>query len=334
MASRPDLSGSIVSVTQKCSDVDMIEPLKVGGEHGNELVFFIKPEIFLLPENYAKKSLDLILSKLKEFKVDIAGIYSVNGSALDRYNIMAKHYGYINVLSNSASVKMDEESRKKIADAYELRGKFTALGGHEYLKSHPDDTVDSLDKLWFEKTSVKIRSGFYARHVKEDGKDIVIVNGFHPKQLSYFTDPSHRIAIMLLHSNTEWSKLRNMMVGATFPDKADPGSMRGTFYRDAGYYGFESVTIANNCVHLSAGPFEGMFEIFNFFGNIANTDLYKKEQPLILRRMIAEGIAYERAVKALDNPRLDYMGKKTDLFSATEDMDTGKAVEVFKGSVK
>lgn len=93
MAEKSDLGSRIVNVTMKCSDVDMIEPLKVGeGPYGNELIFFIKPEIFLLPANYAKKSVDLILSKFAEFKVEIAGIYSINGSALEKHNIMARHY--------------------------------------------------------------------------------------------------------------------------------------------------------------------------------------------------------------------------------------------------
>ena len=330
-----DLSGKIVSVASKCSDVEMIAPLKVGeGGSKNELIFFIKPEIFMLSEGDSKKVVDLIIRKFEEFGVDMAGTYCISGSCLDKHNIMARHYGFINVMSTSASKLVDDEGKRKIAEAYGLGGKFEIMGGHEYLKAHPSENVESLDKLWFAEKSVKIRSGFYVRHLKEGGKDIILVNGFHPKQLAYFTDPSHKIVLMLLHSNNEWGKLKNLMVGATFPDKADAGSIRGVLYKDAKSYGFESVTIANNCVHLSAGPFEGMFEIFNFFGKITTADLHGKEQPLLLRKMMAEGIEYERASKALDNPKLEYAGKQTDLFSATEDMDTDKAIALFKSAVK
>src|SRR5271154_3672680 len=125
MAEKSDLSGKIVSVAQKCSNVDMIEAVKVGeGTYGNELLFFIKPEIFMLQEKDAKRSVDLILTKFAEFKVEIAGIYAINGSALEKHNIMAKHYGYINILSNSVSKVIDDQSRQTIAGAYELTKKF------------------------------------------------------------------------------------------------------------------------------------------------------------------------------------------------------------------
>ncbi len=324
---KKDLSARIVNITKKCQDVEMLEPLMIGRTNlENELLFFVGPEIVMLDDADSEKSIDLILAKFIEFKVEIAGVYALSGSAIEKHNIMAKHYGFINVMSNSVSNKADPESRKKIEEAYGLRpGSYELLGGHEYIKKYPM-SVDDLDKLWFEEKSVKIRSGFYVRHLKKDGKDIVLVNGFHPKQLAYFTDPNHKIAILLLHSGNSWYNLKNMMVGATFPEKADVGSIRGTLFKDAKSYGFESVTIANNCVHLSAGPYEAMFEIFNFFGNITKSDLRGKEQPHILRRMIASGIPFDKAIRALDNPKLEKDGKHTDLFSATEDMDTTKAI--------
>jgi nucleoside diphosphate kinase len=189
-----------------------------------------------------------------------------------------------------------------------------------------------LDRLWFTEASTKIRSGFYVRHVKKDGKDIILINGFHPEQLSHFTDPSHKIVLMLLHSNTDWSVLKNEMVGATFPEKAASESIRGVLHANAKDYGFESVTIANNCVHLSAGPFEAMFEIVNFFGKIVGLDL-QKQPPLIMRRMLEAGINYKQAVSALDNPLIISSGKSIDLFTATEDMNTDEAVTLFKKSL-
>ena len=175
--------------------------------------------------------------------------------------------------------------------------------------------------------------GFYVRHLEKDGKDLIMVDGFHPKQLAYYTDPSHRIVLMLLHSNTSWSDLRNKMVGATYPEKAVPDSIRGIIYSRAKELGFGEVTIANNCVHLSGGPFEGMFEISNFFGKIASLDI-SKQWPLTLRYMLSEGMRYDDAIKALDNPQVEKEGKTLDLFTATEDMDTDKAIPVFKSSMK
>lgn len=325
------LSARIVSTALECNGVDVIEPIKIGGsEWKNELLFFVKPEVFLL-ENRSDmhKAMEYILQALKRFEVEINGICAVSGSALEKNEIMSRHYRFINKVSNSASSMLDSETKKKIEEAFNLKqGKYAILGGHEYLKEHGNETPKSLDEEWFREKSVKIRSGLYVRHVKKDGKDVVLVNGFHPKQLSYFTDPSHKIVLMLLHSNTAWSTLKNDMVGATFPEKAVPESMRGEFYRNASNYGMRPITVENNCVHLSAGPYEGMAEIVNFFSKITEMDI-KKQQPLMLIKMLSSGIIYDDAVKSLDNPVIAYKDKQTDLFTATEEMDSDDAISVF-----
>ncbi len=319
-----------------CESYDEIAPLKVGEtKFENELLLFIKPEIFMLGDKKKiRKAVTLILDTIGKFGASVDGIYAVSGKTLEEYNIMSKHYGYIDVVSHTASKKVDQESRKKIAEIYGLEeGKLRILGGHEYLALHKNETPEGLDRIWFAEKSVKIRSGFYVRHIKSGSDDIILVNGFHPSMLAHFTTPSHKIVLMLLHSDTEWATLKNEMVGATFPEKADPNSIRGILYREAKEYGFQSVSIANNCVHLSAGPFEGMFEVVNFFSNIAKMDL-KEQKPLLLKELVAAGVSYEDAVKALDNPKLENAGKPTDLFSATENMDTEDAVNFYKNSLR
>lgn len=328
------LAGEITERTLRCEDVDVLQDLDIGGSGWrNELLLFIKPEVFLLKDREnVRKTVGIMLDNLKKFEVKIDGVYAVNGRVLGKNNIMSRHYGYINTVSNSASKIVDEETRKRIGEMFSLTGDFDIVGGHEYLQRYPGETVDTLDAEWFREKSLRVRSGFYVRLLKKDGKDVVLVNGFNPKQLSYFTDPTHRIVLMLLHSNASWSDLRNVMVGGTYPEKAVPESIRGILYANAKALGFGEVTIANNCVHLSAGPFEGMFEIVNFFGKIAELDI-KKQWPLALRYMLASGIGYEDAIKALDNPKVEKDGKTVDLFTATEDMDTDKAIPVFTGSL-
>ena len=122
------------------------------------------------------------------------------------------------------------------------------------------------------------------------------------------------------------------MVGHSFPEQAVPGSIRGTLHQHAKEYGFESVSIANNCVHLSAGPFEGMFEINNFFGKLMDTNP-RTSPSLILKRMLEAGLDYDQAIKALDNPPVTLPTKSTDLFGATEDVNTDAAVELYKKSL-
>ncbi len=323
----------IAAVTPTCDEFVIVQPVEIGRDtYRNELLLFVKPEIFMVKDTaQVETALDLVFAKLAEFGAIASGVAVVGGKVLEEAEIMNRHYGYINRLSRFASQMVDAEDRQKIAAALELSdlGDITIYGGHEYLKAHPGEDCFALDTLWFTKKSLKIRSGFYVQLYHQDGEDFILVNGFHPAQLLHFTDPTHRIVLVLIHSDTPWATLRNEMVGATFPEKAFPHSIRGTLYAHAEDYGLGTVSIANNGVHLSAGPFEGLFEINNFFGKILDLDI-EKQPPLLLKKMLAAGLPMQTALKALENPIVTESPKPTDLFTATEDVESDAAVALWK----
>lgn len=332
MAHSTHLSQQLASQAAACDQLEVLQHAHIGeGDWRNELVLFIKPEAFMLESTaYTTKVIDLVQQKLHEFDAQVSGVALIGGQLLDRLEIMNAHYGLINRLSRKASQMLGVEDQQKIATALDMSiDDYAILGGHEYLAQYPGETSRELDTLWFSGRSTKIRSGFYVKPVEKDARKLLLVNAFHPEQLNHFTDPSHRIALFLIHSNNDWAALKNQMVGATFPDKADPGSIRGILHAQASNYGFESVTIANNVVHLSAGPFEALFEIVNFFGKLFELDV-RKTQPIAVKRMQTADLSLDQALAALDNPIVTETPKPTDLFSATEDMDTDPAIGVYK----
>lgn len=336
MTVNADLITKIATLTPSCDDFAVVQPVNIGDEtHQNELLLFVKPEIFMVEDTaHVEAALNLVFGKLAEFDAHVDGVAIVGGKVLEEAEIMNRHYGFINRLSRFASQMIDADDKQKIADALGIAtiDDYAIYGGHEYLQAFPNDDPFTLDTLWFTKKSIKIRSGFYVQSYRKHGADFLLVNGFHPAQLFHFTDSTHRIVLVLVHSDTAWGTLRNAMVGATFPEKAVPNSIRGTLYAHPDDYGLGSVSIANNGVHLSAGPFEGLFEINNFFGHILDLDV-RKQPPLILKKMLAAGLSMEDALKALDNPIVTEMPKPTDLFTATEDVDTDAAVAIWKEAV-
>jgi hypothetical protein len=334
MAGTTALSSAIVEQVLATDTTAILEPIKVGqGDWRNELVVFMKPENFMdkTPAQIAAIT-ELMLGKIAAFDATIAGAAIVGGRALEELEIMDRHYGMINRLSRTASALGDED-KARIGQALGLdMAAADLLGGHEYLARYHGESIADLERLWAGGPSTKIRSGFYVRAVEKEGRPTVLVNAFHPEQLRHFTDPTHRIVLLLIHSNTGWYALKNEMGGATFPEKADPGSIRGTLYANPGAYGYESVSIVNNAVHLSAGPFEAAYECVNFFGNLAGLDV-ATQPPLALRRLIEQGVGKADAQRALDNPPVTKDGKATDLFTATEDTDTEEAVALYKASL-
>ncbi|MBU2574305.1 MAG: hypothetical protein KKH28_09545 [Elusimicrobia bacterium] len=202
---------------------------------------------------------------------------------------------------------------------------YRVLGGHEFLGEFKEFTEASLNTLWLGKKSVKLRSGFYVQKYAVNGKNIILINGFHPAQLGYFTDSSHRILVFLLHSDTDWKILKNDLAGNTFPEKAILSSIRGELFSNSKEYGLPGVSIVNNCVHLSAGPFEALFEINNFLKDIktARFGLSKTNMFKLMTKEKPDKAAVENCIK---NPAARIKGEMMDLFTLTEDQNSSAAI--------
>lgn len=324
MPENPIFHSSTIAKIRAAKSAEIIQAIEVGKTNAeNELVFFIKPELLdVQDDTKIENSLHLIQEKFEEYKVTISGAAIVPGAVLEHYEIMNRHYGFINQLSRMASTMIDAETRQAMFAKLGLNdnGAHRILGGHEFLKEFNTD-LDTLSDVWFGKGAEKMRSGFYFVEETFQGQPILLVNGFHPSQLAHFTRPDHRILLMLLHTNTDWERMKFSLVGDTFPERAKPDSIRGMLYADPEKYGQSEVGINMNGVHLSAGPYEAAFEVVNFFGNLLNLDP-AITPPTAIHRSIDAGVSRDLALSLLKNPAVG----DSDLFSKTENLDTKDAV--------
>jgi hypothetical protein len=324
MPENPIFHSSIIEKIRTAEKAEIIQPIEVGKTNlENELVFFIKPELFDVQDNSKiENSLHLIQEQFDEYRVTISGAAIVPGAILEQYEIMNRHYGFINQLSRLASSMIDAETRQAMFAKLGLKdnGEYKILGGHEFLKAFNAD-LDTLSEVWFGKGAQKMRSGFYFVDDTFQEQPILLVNGFHPSQLAHFTRPDHRILLMLLHTNTDWDRMKFSLVGDTFPERAKPASIRGKLYADPEKFGQAEVGINTNGVHLSAGPYEAAFEVVNFFGNLLDLDP-TATPPAAIQRSIDVGVPRDLALSLLDNPPVD----DSDLFSETENLDTKDAI--------
>ena len=332
MTSIQKIATDVATFAPSSGYLKILQNLEIGREdRQNELLLFMKPELFLVEDpTFIRNATALVLEKLAEYQAFVHGIAIVGGQFLADKGIMDRHYGFINRLSKNASQILTAEDKARVMTALGLTSLegIDLLGGHEYMQKYPDETFEELDRFWFSKKSIKIQSGFYLQLYEKNGGKLVLINGFHPGQLDHFTHPDHKVALFLVHSDTAWKTLRNEMVGNTYPEKAAPSSIRGSIYAEPPRYGLSQVDISNNGVHLSAGPFEGVFELMNFFGGLY---VRKKDRmvPLVIRRLMARGMSEEKALTVSQNPQIKLDGKQTDLFSATEDLDTKQAVDLW-----
>ena len=305
---------------------NVVHPLGTPPETQNQPLFFIKPECFDAGVD-SKAVLQAIFDAFSRFSVEVRGIITVTGGFLEKSSSMDRHYGFINRVSKALDEVLEPSEVNLIRDKLSVKADTAVLGGHQALQKYTKFSAKSLDQFWATKKSVKIRSGLYTESYDIDGENVVLVNGFHPFQLEHFTRSNARVVLMPLASALPWSMLRRTVLGDTFPERAGPDSIRGELFRRAKDVGLGSVSIANNCCHMSAGPFEALFEENNFFGPIP--ELAYEATSSRIGQVIGDK---EKVETALRNPDLK-APLSTDLYDATEELDTDSSVQVLKSFI-
>ena len=255
----------------------------------------------------------------------------MSAETLKTNEIMDRHYGYINRLSRTASSLLSMVEKAEVRKLCRASDSAPVLGGHEVLATFPDLPAQELDELWASKKSLRVRSGLYVQSYDISGEALVIVNGFHPFQLERFTGSGRKIALLLLSSDLPWKLLRVRMLGDTFPERAALGSIRGEMHRDPERFGFKSITISNNGAHLSAGPFEAVFELSNFLSAVPGLD-FEIGMTRQAQHFKSQGLSVSDLRRAIDNPSACIANTKPaiPLFDATEEFDAQSGTAVFR----
>jgi len=295
----------------------------------NEALFFLKPEFFAIKKiEHIDLILSMILDKIKEFNIDISGVLTLKGDFLREAKIIERHYGLINRMSTEGSkllTDLDLEKIKQILSVPSLED-YKIFGGHELVKSYDDVDEQKLTDMWYKKDSYRIGEGFYIQVHDIKGEKVIVINGFNPHQIKHFTSPDSKIILFILQTDTNWFTLRNNFVGDTFPEKAHEGSIRNLLFKDSAKYGIKDISVADNFVHASSGPFDSLFEICNFASNIKGINFSRKNTNIYYLMKEKYGLGDAEFSKALDNPEAEINGQKTDLFTYTKNRNTFESV--------
>jgi hypothetical protein len=331
MMNHMKLIGEIKTALDEDIPEYVISPFLYEQATKNQLLFFFKPECFFLEFQKTRNLLEMVFEKFDQFRVEISGSLLLYGRRLEELSIMDRHYGFINRLSKKASkiISTKELEKIQLALGIDKPADYQLLGGHECLNQYQEFDEKSLDGLWLTQKSIKLRSGFYFHQYKIKGKKVIMVNGFHPSQLRHYTDPLHKIIVLLVHSNTEWNILKNDLAGDTFPERAKENSIRGEIFRNNSKYGIQNPTISNNCIHLSAGPFEALFEIDNFLQRVEGAK-FNLDQTNISRLMNEVGLEKREIKRCLSNPTAKINSTSTDLFTLTEEKNSTEAISMYR----
>ena len=293
-------------------------------ESDNEFVIFSKPELGRLGEADLDSVWDLFARKLADHDAEVHRVKIVTGSELEESGAMQQHYGVINQISRLGRPALTESADDALgALLSDASGDSLVLGGHQFLERYAEFSPFALAMLFSNAKVSRLGPGTYAGSVSIDGQQIVILNGFHPRQLSFFTADDAVCAFLHGSSRTDWDVLRNDMIGATDPSQAKPGSIRGTLYADPAAFGLTSVNSNFNGVHMSAGPLEGLGELDRFFGEAEPVTGWA-----FTRTLLAAGASEADIAGLRENPVLEADGERGTAFDLTEGVNAGAAAKL------
>ncbi len=296
---------------------------------GNEFVVFSKPELGLLGEDDLAAVWDLLAGALGEYAVTVHQTRIQTGPELEASGAMAEHYGVINEISRLGRPALTDPAeqalRKHFGETLDSAplDSTRVLGGHQFLAAHPEFSPYALGVLFANAEVTRLGPGTYAAPVKLDGDPVIILNGFHPRQLGFFTAEDTVCAFLHCSSPTDWARLREDLIGATDPARADAASIRGRLFADPAAFGLATVSYNFNGVHMSAGPLEGLGELQRFFGTDRGLTDWRFGQALV-----AAGVSADDVRELIENPVLQAGEERGTAFDLTEGLDADPAAKL------
>ena len=324
---------NIVKAQEEKIDYEVFysEELREGYQH--EFIFFIKPEITLRDEGNPSgikisEILQMMLDRFSAFNVKIKDIRILSARYLDRFNIIADHYGVINALCSHAKETMSEQAVHEFETQYNKKAENErVLGGFEFLEEFDSFSPSTLDMLWQKSQAVKLAPGTYCAEININKEKIYLINGFHPSQIAHFTRRGRSIVVFTLAGNLDWKTARNDFIGKTNPVQAAKGSLRHELFMDMNQYGLSTVSSSWNGFHLSAGPLEGLVELIRYDSNYLTGSL-KSADDFVFGRMLLTHFSPDQVERLLQNPVFLYHDEKISAFDLTEEKNNDEALQL------
>jgi hypothetical protein len=297
----------------------------------HEFLFFIKPEISRCNSRINLDALlTLALEKIDLYNLTIHDIRILAATYLEKYNIMAQHYGAINALSRDPFRYFTDEASTRFRTAFGKKPEeVTLLGSFQFLQKFPGYSPELLDQLWERSKSVKLAGGNYCAGILVNGERIYLINGFHPKQLSHFTAKGRSIVAFTLSSNLDWVIARNNFIGKTNPSEAIPGSLRNEILMHKEEFGLDEVSSGKNGFHLSAGPVEGLVELMRYCSDFS-TGVIQTADDYQFGRQLDKHFSQEQIRMICGNHLVEYQGNKIGTFDLTEEKNSQDALKLLK----
>jgi hypothetical protein len=294
----------------------------------NQWLFFIKPEITKVSGTVKIESIvDLIVDKLEAWNFNIQEVSLLSAEYLGQYDLIRQHYGVIDEVATNGVRSLTASACEQFKQIYNVEpDAVKVLGGLEFLTDYAFFNAHSLDCLWQNAENLKLASGTYVEKLRVDLETIYLLNAFHPRQLEHFTTPGRGIVAFYLTGDCSWADSRNLFVGATNPQKAEPASLRRILYERRDELGLPEFSQSFNGVHLSAGPVEALIELRRFLSDYAQSDGLLPYSAFPFGKALTEKLG-SIPEALLNNETVTFESIGQSVFDLTECLDADEALD-------
>jgi len=289
--------------------------------------------IFVKPHAVNPKIVELSKKHLGEKSIKILSEGELKSEEILSRGVIDDHYAALAasaVKTHPKDLQVSDDTKKKFEETFGVSwatatSDGTCLNLKQFQDQFPDLSSAEVEKRWRAGTTLKLAPGNYVSKLVEENK--MVINGFYGSMRDKYTTPGVKVYWMLVEfeeAKLPWKAFRGDVIGATDPTKAPPGSLRRKIYEDWKDLDLtEQPSTADNGIHASAGPVEGLRERQIWLGSKTEEDPFGKA-------LIAQGISGDKIQKVCLNEVIELKGEKGPAFDLLEDMDSGAALELLK----
>ncbi|CAK0876888.1 unnamed protein product [Prorocentrum cordatum] len=306
---------------------EQVARLAVALADGGDVAFlFVKPHANFEEGRQCTKEL------LARSGVRVVAEGKLTALEMDRDRVIDKHY-------RSLAAKAMDLCPRDLVVQPEATAAFEAAFGRSWAEALASECVcnarEAMERLdldeqqlgikWaplkLNEGKVKFGGGFYCGKIDS----LFVVNGFYMAMRDAYTRPGksvHWYVVEWKAADTSWGEFRQNVLGATHPEDAVPGSLRGYFrdhWRSLGLRG--PLHVGENAVHASASAFEAMVERVNWLG------ISFEDDPLG-RELIRSHVPVATLKSWSSDPVVSHDGREASLFDLFENLGCSESIEL------
>ena len=274
----------------------------------------------------------LCIAHLKTAGCTIKSSRRFSGAEISKQTLIDRHYGS---LAAAAMTTEPDSIFLSVENLIEFQRQFGLPWEQARKLTNPQALQEmgcdgqALEVMWRAGPCVKLAPGIYVAELLSKPSSTprtFTINGFYPGMRQQFVaeDACVRVFEVSWDSNKmAWSAFKEDVIGSTDPATAAAGSLRAQLRGDWKQVDLDAEpSIANNCVHASAGPLEGLKERMVWTMDSMEGDAFGSS--------LAEVVGREQLLGILDtNPVLELGGKKGKAFDVTEGMNASDVIDAF-----